>query len=223
MKFAAAISFIAIASKAQNVTHPDGRKFSHIVNMAHSQITTAFSSKDISKMIQNYGCHCFPGLSKIAGGQGPAQDGIDSLCRELARCHKCVEMDYGNTIDSNTEKYRWEKLQDGSISCARNTIPEKRDLCLCDANYAMELGKVWDDAAFDYTIWLNRKNAQANFDYENICKNGGGVPSDSCCGEYPNRQPLNTLSKDCCQDKHVYSDMTEECCPDGTVKAIGSC
>jgi len=114
-------------------------------------------------------------------------------------------------------------LADGSISCARNTIPEKRDLCLCDANYAMELGKVWDDAAFDYSIWLNRKNAQANFDYENICVNGGGVPSDSCCGEYPTRQPLNTISKMCCQDKQVYSDLTEECCPDGTVKTIGSC
>jgi len=227
MKFAAAMSILAVSqTQAQtngNVTHPDGRKFSHIVNMAYTQITTSHSSKDISKMIQNYGCHCFPGLSKIAGGQGPAQDGIDNLCRELARCHKCVEMDYGNMIDSNTEKYRWDLMVDGSINCARNTIPEKRDLCMCDANYSMKLGAVWTDAAFDYTIWMNRKNSLANFDFENICVNGGGVPSDSCCGTYPDRQPLNTVTKMCCNDSQVYSDMTEECCSDGSVKAIGSC
>ena len=50
-------------------------------------------------------------------------------------------------------------------NCARNTIPEKRDLCMCDANYSMKLGEVWSDAAFDYTIWMNRKNSLANFDY----------------------------------------------------------
>ena len=54
MKFAAAMSFLAVSqTQAQatgNVTHPDGRKFSHIVNMAYTQIDTSHSSKDISKI-----------------------------------------------------------------------------------------------------------------------------------------------------------------------------
>merc|ERR1719510_1618266 len=73
-----------IASLSTLITiHAQERKFSHITSMAWTQIQskTSITSKELSKRVQNYGCHCFPGLSKIAGGAGPAQDDYDELCR----------------------------------------------------------------------------------------------------------------------------------------------
>ena len=157
---------LAASSQAQllvNLTEPEisfgdespleERKFSHIVKMVYSQINTAHSSKDISKMIQNYGCHCFPGMSRIAGGAGPAQDEYDDLCRILARCHKCIEQDYGVTAfssewDADFGKYRWQVEADGSLSCNNNNDQYKEDLCKCDAAYATAVGLVWDDNTY---------------------------------------------------------------------------
>jgi len=56
-----------------------GRKFNSIVGMAHSQITTSFSKTEFGDKINKYGCHCFPGGTKAAGGVGPAVDALDSL------------------------------------------------------------------------------------------------------------------------------------------------
>jgi len=127
---------------AQEDLNPEDalRKFSHINKMLMSQITTAHSSSQISKMIQNYGCHCFPGNSKAAGGKGPAQDDVDSLCAQLSRCHKCIEFDHGNFVedgawDSDIGKYKWSENNDGSINCDENTEEHKKDLCSCDAFY----------------------------------------------------------------------------------------
>ena len=163
------------------------RKFSHIVKMAYSQLTTTHSLKTISKMIQNYGCHCFPGLSRAAGGQGPAQDEYDMLCKKLYRCHKCIEHDHEGLIDVNQGKYRWSLRNDGSISCDANPDPEKRDLCLCDADYAMELGAVWDDATYDYALWNNKKNKLYSFDADNVCQAVFYNGELECCGSYPKR------------------------------------
>lgn len=93
MKIIAAFSVFSVIA-AQNYypeVDEDGigeRKFSHILKMVQTQINTQYSFKQLVKMIQNYGCHCFPGLSRAAGGAGAAQDAYDELCRDLARCHK---------------------------------------------------------------------------------------------------------------------------------------
>merc|ERR1712110_522013 len=85
----------------------DPKKFSGIVRMINSQITTNLNYETIVKRIQNYGCHCFPGMSRSAGGQGPPQDDLDSACHTLYRCHRCVEMDYSNACDVDKGKYRF--------------------------------------------------------------------------------------------------------------------
>merc|ERR1712226_124798 len=223
----------SLASLAAIVTAQEEplRKFSHITAMVYTQLDgkTQHSSKQINKMIQNYGCHCFPGLAKIAGGAGPAQDNYDALCRDLARCHKCVEMDHQTFLDtewdSNIGKYRWDLNADNTVSCAANTEQHKFDLCTCDANYAMALGAVWDDAAYDYTIWGGKKNALFNFDYEGVCVRSQMQDADSCCGQYPTRYPFDSSSRMCCDNVKTYDDSTRECCDngDGTIASIGSC
>ena len=158
-------------------------------------------------MIQNYGCHCFPDGSKAAGGSGPAQDQYDLQCRKLAQCHRCIEMDYPTDItdlwNADIGKYRWNLDNSGSISCAGNTDEHKRDLCQCDADFATELGKIWFDGNFNFTIWENRNNGQYNFDYEGVCKKQGGQITDNCCGDYPKRYPYDSLLRVCCNGVSV--------------------
>lgn len=227
MKSVAALTLLALCARAQNDTDdgaPDLRKFSHIVKMINTQITTSKSQKEVGKMIQNYGCHCFPGMSKIAGGAGPAQDAMDELCRELARCHKCIEFEYGH-VNADTDKYRWQVENDGSITCTNSNDQAKFDLCTCDAHYAMQLKHVWDDNTYNYKLWLNRKNQLADFDYDNICAHGTGNNADACCGtSYPNKSPYDSMTRMCCDvSGKTYNDLTDECCDDGSIKATGSC
>lgn len=212
-----AASLFAAAALGQDEFPGDERKFSHIVKMVHNQIAAAGStwdSKTVSKRIQNYACHCFPDNERVAGGAGPAQDGIDSLCKKLARCHKCIAADYGISAfsaewDADKGKYRWSAALDGSITCQANDDQYKKDLCECDAAFAEALGAQWNDADWDITMWNNRKNAQYSFDHTNTCVGVNGPEVTECCGSYPNRMPFQTAS--------------HECCPAGNVATIGSC
>ena len=104
------------------------RKLSHILQMVNTQIQTQYTTTQIGKMIQGYGCHCFPDKSKAAGGSGPAQDSTDLQCRKLAQCHRCIEMDYpadiSNAWNADIGKYRWSLNNDGSISCTGGGFTE---------------------------------------------------------------------------------------------------
>jgi len=168
-------------------------------------------------------------MSRIAGGAGPAQDGVDDLCRILTRCHKCIEQDYGVTNqqsewDANFGKYRWQTEQDGSLSCGNNDDQYKEDLCKCDAAYATAVGQVWDDAEFNMAIWDTKHNNQFNFDSENVCVRGGAITPDSCCGSYPSRYPYDSAARACCASSgKTYNSLNEDCCPDGTVASVGTC
>jgi len=209
------VALFAASGLAQEQA-PEERKFSHIVKMVHDQISRAGSSwdsKSVSKKLQNYACHCFPDNMRMAGGAGPAQDGIDSLCKKLARCHKCISDDYGISAttaewDADVGKYRWSADLNGDITCAANNDQYKKDLCECDAAFATAMGAQWNDADWDVTMWANRKNAAFTLDTASTCVGSPGGDAE-CCGSYPNRQPFQTMS--------------HECCADNSVATIGSC
>lgn len=212
------------------------RKYNHIVKMAKSQMNTKYSLRQIFKMLQNYGCHCFPGQTRAAGGHGPAVDEQDSLCKDLARCHRCVEMDHGaDQIDVNDDKYRFNVVN-GAISCARNTEKgwhqSKRDLCECDAAFANAIGAMWNDDNFNEYYWQNPKDMKLinkgkapndKFDMVGTCQVIGGGKADSCCGSYPARFPYESSEKQCCQSTEAYNPVTQECCDNGMVASPGDC
>jgi len=209
---AACFAAVGLAQEA-----PEERKFSHIVKMVHDQISRAGSSwdsKTVSKRLQNYACHCFPGNNRVAGGSGPAQDGIDSLCKKLARCHKCISADYGISAftaewDADIGKYRWSADANGDLTCAANDDQYKKDLCECDAAFATALGQQWNDADWNTNLWGNRKNSDYTLDYATTCVGGAGSMQTECCGSYPERLPFSVAS--------------HECCTDGSIATIGSC
>lgn len=244
MKTASILAVIATKTVilAQNSTEaplePELRKMSHIFRMMDSQLgtdaarKTQYSTKDVGKMLQNYGCHCFPKNTREVGGAGAAVDDYDQLCLNLARCHKCIEFDHMNFIDNSWDsdigKYRFTSVGDGSIDCeSGNTDPHKIDLCKCDAQFAIAMGGLWDDASYNFGHWGGKNNNLNTLDFDATCvASGAGIRPDNCCGAYPNRQPYDSDNKDCCTDENMvetklYSLVSSECCMDGSVASLG--
>ena len=170
-------------------------------------MTTSFTFDEFNKRLQNYGCHCFPGNTRIAGGKGAPVDQSDELCRELARCKSCVEMTYpGHDADQGKFKY---SINGGAIDCSENT-DAKLDQCLCDKHFAEQLGNIWTDAGFNEFYWSNKHNSAATFDRDATCVAGpSGNTQDACCGASPLWRP--------------YSSTAFECCTNGSIASIGSC
>merc|ERR1712050_425293 len=112
--------------------------------------------------------------------------------------------DISNGWNADIGKYRWNLRNDGSLDCSGNTEEHKKDLCECDADFAMELGKIWMDSNFNFTIWEAKNNHQFNFDYDQVCvKQGGSAITDNCCGDYPKRYPFDGFSRECCNGVSV--------------------
>lgn len=216
----------------------EGRKYNHILKMSRHLMTTKLSLKQLHRKLQNYGCHCFPGQTRSAGGHGPAVDVQDGLCRDLSRCHRCISMQYGSdTIDVDFAKYRFT-AKNGIVDCQKTTdrgfSQAHRDLCECDAHFARELAKVWDDESFNDYFWLNpsdmRKKDKGKlvpdvpkFDIDATCVGQEGGKADECCGTYPLRHPYNSDEKDCCNSETIYNSITNVCCPGGEIGTPGDC
>ena len=195
----------------------DPKKFSGIVRMINSQINTSLDYQTIVKRIQNYGCHCFPGMSRAAGGQGAPVDDMDSACHTLFKCHRCVDMDHNNACDVDAGKYRFS-IRDGEITCNGDRNSDcQQNQCQCDKEFALTMGQIWDDDAYNFHYWLARNNVRAMenagtpvFDFADTCQNSqSNSTPDSCCGEYPHRRP--------------FSSVMMECCDDGSIGSVGSC
>ena len=96
MKFVAAtVAILSLVAKAQNDTDViQGRKFSAIMDMIMvSGIQTVHDEATLSKMIRNYGCHCFPDYTRKTSGVGRPVNDVDGTCRDLNRCKKCIEIE----------------------------------------------------------------------------------------------------------------------------------
>lgn len=207
MKLFTIISFIGY-SIAQTETDATEKKFSAIVEFAYSQVTTADDVGTWHKKIQNYGCHCFPDATRVPGGKGAPVDDMDNLCRDLARCHACVELDHG-VSNIGLEKYKYV-VTGSTIDCSSNTEAVKLQQCECDKQFAIALGGVWDDASFNTFYWGNKNNNDPQFDIVSTCTAGSGAGvQDACCGASPDRRP--------------YSSAVFECCSDGSIASVGGC
>lgn len=236
MKLLSLTPVLLFAVRAEDDPEEIGeRKYKSIVKMAHGQSTTSYSPKEYFSRMQNYGCHCFPGQTRAAGGAGGAGvDEQDELCRQLARCHRCVSLEFDD-IDVNKDGYKWELDGDNKIVCKDNNNAAKMALCQCDAKFSMDFGAMWDDSTFNEYYWLAPGQIKKfpnvdRFDYDDTCpqNDGAGDASgnvDACCGTgYPNMTPYNTAHKECCVSAGItFNAVTHECCGNGSVAAFGSC
>lgn len=235
MKLLSLTPILFFAVKAQDAEDVDARKYKSIVKMAYSQATTAFTTKEYFSRMQNYGCHCFPGQTRAAGGAGGAGvDEQDELCRSLARCHRCVSLEFDD-IDVNKDGYKWELDGNNNILCKDNNSPAKRALCECDSKFSSDFGAMWSDEDFNEYYWLAPGHVKkfpdvVRFNYDDTCPQNDGTGDasgnvDACCGTgYPNMTPYNTENKECCLSAgQTFNPTTHECCGNGSVAAFGSC
>lgn len=125
------------------------RKMSTINHFVSISVKTEFSRAQISKMIQNYGCHCFPQYSKTVSGTGMHVDELDYVCKQLGNCHKCVNIDFPGECSTDFGRYKYNvNYTTGEIDCSENPNECKRSQCECDKKFALDLGKVWDDEKY---------------------------------------------------------------------------
>ena len=83
------------------------RKMSTINHFVYISIKTEFSRSQIAKMVQNYGCHCFPRDSKSVTGMGGHVDELDYVCKQLGNCHKCVNIEFPGECSTDFGKYKY--------------------------------------------------------------------------------------------------------------------
>jgi hypothetical protein len=233
---------------AENEPTPtiEPRKFKSIISMAYSQINTKLTKSAFESKITNYGCHCFPNGSKSAGGAGPAVDLLDSKCKNLASCHKCIEIEFGkDAVDVDDGRYTWNlDKNNNEIICPANKNnhnPARQALCECDKHFALEIASIWNEdsvtgelptSTFNKFFWDTKSNRKAGnpvFDYSSTCKSdnpqGSGNQANMCCGlTFPNKAPYNSDQRGCCNGGDLYNVFTQECCSNGRgVKAFGTC
>jgi len=187
-----------------------------------SGITTVHSEAVLSKMIRNYGCHCFPDYTRRTSGVGSPVNDVDATCKKLNRCKKCIDIEglapSCENGDPDQGKYDYS-VSGGVVDC--NPRGRNNDCkiaqCECDKDFAENLAAVWTDDSFDNHYWntIKNTNAMANagtpvFDYDSTCVAQPGDAADQCCGAaYPNKTPFVSAQRDCC--------------PNGQLKLIGSC
>merc|ERR1712179_779396 len=169
--------------------------------MVKTQVRTLVHSSVIGSMLENYGCHCLPKRATNAG-YGQAMDEYDSACRDLARCYKCLIDDYYFLYDrviTPELHYEWHLDVNRDITCSEQPDDDtaREDLCLCEAAYASQLGKIWDDNTFNYTLWGSDLNPSFDFDSEVHCVKNGMTEANVCCGDFPERFPFNVITKVC--------------------------
>lgn len=202
MKAVMKMSLLALSAFAQDEEDgPELRKFNRLNEMLTRTVTTNIAQRTFRLMLENYGCHCFPGRGNN-GAAGPAMDGYDKLCRDLNRCYKCLGVDHGSSFGF-WHNYRWHYVNNEIVCTDNRNSQAMQDLCNCDAQYAVGLGAIWDDNTYNYTIWRNARNSQQNFDHTNTCVRSQGIETNACCGTYPFRRPFNDDLFDCCDDGQV--------------------
>lgn len=122
------------------------------------------------------------------------------------------------------------------------------NICKCDLHFVQGVYELWMGQSvtgweWDESYWLDqtyvKKMIQNNrateiFDPNVACyrnptsggngTGGGGTKDIQCCGEVPYKNLYDADSHSCCmKSAKSYLPVIEDCCADGTIKAIGDC
>lgn len=175
----------------------------------------------------SYGCHC----SVDGSGHGFSNDEIDSACSRNAGCRKCATSDFSCSQDT-------QYLVNGAISgrpdglaCINRPDTCARALCECDLQMVRDFisnQKMWNQKFHTFHGFDKADCSTSGFSSNDLGRSlqstSGSKPSSDgqCCGNYPNRQPINGSNRGCCGEKTFSSDHFE-CCLNSEIVPIGSC
>jgi len=172
---------------------------------------------DFLDKFTNYGCYCWilgPMRGVIGGGQ--TRDEIDSLCGELYKCYKCLNIDFGAKDTMFDYQVNLVENDDGSreLECVEG---DNLDACKCDVRFAESMAKVNQQCEIDqsngvvnspFCINEQFRTAEGGGSFDPFDNSSQGClkinmedhnAKDSCCGEYPERLPFDSMKRECCQ------------------------
>jgi len=189
-----------------------------------------------------YGCWCSFG-QKLKFGSGQPVDLQDEICRQLNHNYRCIEIDAaaeGKTCPYDFTDYMvvMSRMTGGTLTSSCDTThralgmffpndykPENHDCavrrCVADTEFtARQLTRQSIDP-HGFNSDLKWTEYGGNFD-KDTCRGQAGQRDELiCCAEYPDRFPIwNSNQTGCCVDKR-YNMVTEDCCMDGSVTAVG--
>jgi len=194
------------------------------------------------EQIWNYGCWCL--LETPDEGNGLTMDSYDAACRDMVKCNRCAAIDTPGCDAANTGfqvNVAWDTAAMGfSMDCsAANADADDgfcaEHLCTCEMNFFSNvLDLLWQGAdrtdAFERAQGFDADQciiAAADADLFAAGAGDAAAPEE-CCGSYPNRREISG-STACCHaaagsvDGGLPFQVTEDCCEDGTVEALGDC
>lgn len=185
-------------------------------------------------LLIDYGCNCFPSKSASVSPlnssktwyhhqfNGTPIDELDQACLDVFLGYKCMFMDVEEAALTQggphgcykgiTYNWYFDENNSNKVMCGRPANPNysttndgcKLAACQIEIKFAEKVLELID---FDPVGYKN-----SNLDKYNDCqvsKVNRQDMRDSCCGNFPDRYP--------------FSSMTRECCSDGSVGSIGSC
>jgi len=175
--------------------------------------------------IWEYGCWCYFG-DDAGKGQGPVQNEVDELCKNLQTCYRCAKLDsledneickpgqieYNVNVNSISN-------QGALLVCQHplNTEDCQVHVCSCEVNFISKLLQLF----FSGVTFNPDLHHDTWTQHQDICvvNTNEGPSTMDCCGTYPDRKPFRQESTtECCQNMRLYDSEKLFCCADGTVK-----
>ena len=225
---------------------PRGRRFNNLMALMQNRLANVTTDpiEEISLKIRSYGCHCFPGNSKgpTVDGGVPV-DGIDSACKQLAVCRRCIQENLSGRnlpeIDTAYSRYKFLLTETGAesrededgysslkwegqptnqaVDCSHQSEgrTDLTALCNCDNRFAEDLAKVYHQ--WNATYWQDRRNelqSRSDFDRKSLCRS----PAKAKFSVPKNLQCCGNFPSPAV----LYDANTKICCQ-GKVTSIGSC
>ena len=194
---------------------------------------------EVAIRIKNYGCFCFIDNDKTAAHKyrqhAEPLDELDTLCKKLFKSERCLQTDHNDGAYTKScdayDGFTWHiDATSGEITCG-NADPAKRlrdgdddpnncEMALCETEKAF---------AIEVEALLNSGTFTANPEYKSM----GDLVYDGYCGAERGADKVGgDGEKDtkpimsCCGDgleRQTFNGLFDECCADGSVRAIGSC
>jgi len=191
---------------------------SNIIRQRTSTIAAfELTIQDFLDNFANYGCYCWilgPMRGVIGGGQ--TKDAIDSLCGELYKCYKCLNLDFGSKSTMFEYNVNLIEHADGrrELECQEG---ENINACKCDVMFAEKMAVVNQQCEADLDNGVQNSQFCINEDFRTEAGGGtfdpfdntaggclklnmeGHNAKDNCCGVYPDRLPFDSMSRECCR------------------------
>lgn len=177
-------SLISSATILPLLVQPRMHNLDYLSKMLESQIkNSTHPPETLVEMTEMYGCHCTSDRSVVS--TGPVMDGYDDLCKGLAMCHQCILFDFPTyRYKPVSTPYDWSLNNDQEIICSDTLESAEHHSCMCDSHYAMNLGKLWSDATFNFTLWNSKKKYRLGIEFENEKVEASSFDKENVCVEH---------------------------------------